>query len=377
MNEIRDPDDDPSVADPGPSDEVPVVLRGLARSRASIARPMTEWYVAMPSNELGGRPAKVSIFGMPIVLFRDGRGRAAALLDRCPHRNVPLSHGSVEDGELRCAYHGWRFDGQGGCRAIPSRLVDDHVRSHDATSFPVVETDGFVWVYPSTTTPPAREPYRFQYADDPRYTVVRHSVEAEASLHAAVENALDVPHTQFLHRGLFRAESRGITITANVRRYDDRVEAEYVGEPRPVGLFAKILSPSGGLVRHVDRFVLPCIAEVEYAIGDENHFFVATAMTPIDDYRTRIHAVVSVRSRIPTALVTPILKPLALEIFRQDAAMLATQTETIRRFGGERFASTEIDVIGKHVARLLRTAERNPGPRSGTLVSEESVSLVV
>jgi hypothetical protein len=45
-------------------------------------------------------------------------------------------------------------------------------------------------------------------------------------------------------------------------------------------------------------------------------------------------------------------------VFRQDAEILRKQTENIRHFGGEQFASTEIDVLGKHIWRLLRAAER-------------------
>ncbi len=52
------------------------------------------------------------------------------------------------------------------------------------------------------------------------------------------------------------------------------------------------------------------------------------------------------------------MKPLALRVFKQDAFILAKQTETIRRFGGEQFASTEIDVLGRHIWRLLKAAER-------------------
>jgi len=42
----------------------------------------------------------------------------------------------------------------------------------------------------------------------------------------------------------------------------------------------------------------------------------------------------------------------------QVVAILGKQTEAIRRFGGEQYASTEIDVLGKHIWRLLRAAER-------------------
>ena len=41
---------------------------------------------------------------------RDSAGRPSALVDRCPHRNLALSLGTVHpDGNLECAYHGWRF----------------------------------------------------------------------------------------------------------------------------------------------------------------------------------------------------------------------------------------------------------------------------
>ena len=78
------------------------------------------WYVACLSADLsrkGDRPVKRTILGSPLVLFRDAEGRAAALVDRCPHRNAPLSFGRIrpDDRTLECGYHGWRFDGAGRC----------------------------------------------------------------------------------------------------------------------------------------------------------------------------------------------------------------------------------------------------------------------
>ena len=43
-------------------------------------------------------------------------------------------------------------------------------------------------------------------------------------------------------------------------------------------------------------------------------------------------------------------------VLRQDAAVLARQSEAIRRAGGEKFASTEIDVVGLHIWKLLAAA---------------------
>src|SRR5690606_1357088 len=203
-----------------------------------------------------------------------------------------------------------------------------------------------------------RPPLELPALADPRYEHVVREVEVRSSLHAALENALDVPHTGYLHRGLFRGGKKN-RIRAVVRRYRDRVETEYLGEPKPPGVVAKILAPhGGGVVRHWDRFFLPGIAQVEYALGDDTHFVVTSFCTPVRDFHTRMFAVASFRTPLPGAVVRAVLEPFALKIFSQDAEVLARQTETIERFGGEQFTSTEIDVMGPSIWRVLREAER-------------------
>jgi phenylpropionate dioxygenase-like ring-hydroxylating dioxygenase large terminal subunit len=329
----------------------------------SVVRLPRQWFILCTSSELGEEPLSRTLMGTPLVLFRDDAGRAGALLDRCPHRNVPLSGGEVsKDGSLQCPYHGWRFDRGGTCRAVPSFTGVAENKARRCTAYPAIEQQGFVWVYSTpfddAQSMPEKSPHVFERADDREYVTVRQSIDLGGTMFSALENALDVPHTAFLHRGLFRSESRGITLTVKVSRTQDRCVAEYVGEPRPPGFMARVLSPSGGLVQHWDRFILPSIAQVEYRIGDENHVLADTAMTPIDDFETRLWGVVSLKTRLPGRLVEPFVKPIGLRVLKQDAAMLAKQTETIRRFGGEEFTWTEIDVLGKHIWRLLKAAER-------------------
>jgi hypothetical protein len=111
------------------------------------------------------------------------------------------------------------------------------------------------------------------------------------------------------------------------------------------------------MVTHFDRFILPSIAQVEYRIGDENHLLVDSAMTPVERLRDAHLRGGELPAAGPGALVKRALTPLAMRIFAQDATILRAQTETVRRFGGEQFISTEIDVIGKHIAALLKAAE--------------------
>lgn len=342
--------------------------------RASVVKLKNAWFIACMSEELGKTPKELLIQDLPLVFFRDERGTAGALLDRCPHRNVPLSGGKVcSDGTLECPYHGWRFDRGGTCRAVPSLVGPAENKARNATSFPTLEQDGWVWVFMSPGAMPESRPHRFSLMEAPGYTSVRQTVTAQASMYSTLENALDVPHTAFLHKGLFRNESRGIELTVKVKRTHDRVEAEYLGEPRPPGLVARILSPSGGMVQHWDRFLLPSVAQVEYKIGDENHFLADSVATPVSDFVTRLHAVVSFRSRLSGKVIAPLVKPLAMRVFQQDAVILEQQTDRIRRLGGESFASTEIDVLGRHIWRLLRGMER------GVSVPDEAheVRLVV
>jgi nitrite reductase/ring-hydroxylating ferredoxin subunit len=330
-----------------------------SKGHTSVAHVADDWYIACESQQLNDKPLAVTLLDTPLVLFRNHSGRAGALLDRCPHRNVPLSLGAVKGENLECVYHGWQFDRRGICQAVPGLVGEQKATGRRVPAFAVREQDGFVWVYATPEVEPEREPFRLPYINERNYTTVRQVVEAESSIHAAAENALDVPHTAYLHGGLFRsATSKRHEIEVVIRRWHDRVEAEYIGEPRPPGLAGRLLAPGGGVVTHFDRFILPSIVQVEYRLGDRSHLCVTSALTPVADFHTRLFAVTSFRLPLPGWLVALFLRPLALRIFQQDAVMLKRQTETIRQFGGEQYMSTEIDVLGPHIYRLLKQAER-------------------
>ncbi|MCB9685605.1 MAG: aromatic ring-hydroxylating dioxygenase subunit alpha [Alphaproteobacteria bacterium] len=330
-------------------------MEGGAAALLVPPRVRRGWFVACRSADLRARPIVTRLWGLPITLFRT-EGGVGALVDRCPHRNVPLSDGTVVDGTLQCPYHGWRFRPDGACTHVPG-LSGAPGKAHGASAYPVREQQGFVWIWGDPEVAPEGEPFRFRLADDPTYTTVRRTVRAEGSMHMVAENALDVPHTAFVHAGLFRNDKPERTpITCVVEREADRVVCEYVGEARPEGLVGRLLSPSGGTVTHFDRFYLPSVVEVEYRIGTENHILVDAVLTPEDDYRTVLHAVVSVRTRVPGWLLKPVVLPFALWIFRQDALLLAKQTATMQAFGEQRYASTEIDLLGPHILKLMQRA---------------------
>lgn len=322
-------------------------------------RQTRAWYAACASAELQDRPIARTLLGTPIVLFRGPEERPAALLDRCAHRNVPLSLGRVVERRLECGYHGWQYGPDGRCVRIPGLCGDLDREGRAVPRFAAIEQDGFVWVYATPDAEPAGRPAPLPSLGEGSVEV-RRTVEVEAPLLATLENALDVPHTSILHRGLFRGSRGPCRIKARVRRTAEGIEAEYQGEPRPEGWAAKILSPSGGTVTHFDRFIFPSIAQVDYRLGTEARFMVHAICTPVSEFLTRIHAVISFRTRVPGWIVKLLLNPVAMRIFRQDARILKAQAEALRRWGGEHYASTAIDILGLQIGRLLRSAEGAP-----------------
>lgn len=343
------------------------------KRRFSIARVKNHWYVAATSAELSKKPISRTILDTPLVLFRDARSTACALIDRCAHRNVPLSLGQVRDGRLVCAYHGWAYDGEGVCRDVPALCGDPTGRGRRVQTFATRERDGFVWVFMDPEVTIEAEPFALPHLDAPGYTTVRHQVDVPATLYATLENILDVPHTAFLHRGLFRTPKRR-PMTAVVRRFADRAEAEFIGESRPGGIVGRLLSPFGGVVEHVDRFVLPSIAQVEYRLGPKNHVVVTSALTPVTDFKTKLYAVATFRTVLPDRLLKLVLTPIGVAILEQDRRILRRQTESVQRFGREQFVSTDVDLLGPHIWRLLRQAERGESPDDG--VFEARVPLL-
>lgn len=329
------------------------------KGHTSVAPIADDWYILCQSGALKKKPLALTLLGTPLVLFRDESGQAAALLDRCPHRNTPLSLGEVRGDVLQCSYHGWQFDAHGECRAVPGLPGEPQSKGRRVEAYATREQQGFVWVYGTPDVEPERAPFQFPLLEEKGYTTVVQEMTVEASVHAAAENALDVPHTAYLHGGLFRSRSgQRREIAVKVRRSSDRVEAEYIGERRPSGLVGRILAPGGGEVTHIDRFILPSIAQVEYKLGHSTHICVTTALTPVHDYQTRLFSAVSLRLPVPGWLIAPVLRPIGMRIFQQDAEILKRQTETIKQFGGEQFSSTEIDVLGGPMYRLLKQAER-------------------
>ena len=328
--------------------------------RFSVALPRQWWYPAARSVELGRRPMAITLMDAPLAVFRSVGAAPVALVDRCAHRNYPLSLGRVASaGTLECGYHGWCYDGAGRCVHVPGLLggTDPDAPPRRVDTHAAVERDGIVWVWGEPGATPTRPPFALPMLDGAsgRVGEVVFRRDLECTMHAAIENALDVPHTAFLHRGIFRG-STPRRITAVRRPLPDGVETQYLGEP--VGMGPLRFERTGRTFDHWDRFFLPSIAQVEYAVAGWFRIVATILHLPMSPFRTRAWFVVRFTSRLPARALAPIVSLRGRQILDQDARALALQTDRIRSFGGERFASTELDMLGVAIWHLLRYAER-------------------
>ncbi|MGJ3647912.1 Rieske 2Fe-2S domain-containing protein [Sphingomonas sp. GlSt437] len=157
------------------------------------------WTPLTAARDLRRKPLADVLDGVPVVLFRDQNGTAQALVDRCPHRSVKLSVGKLPgDGTIQCAYHAWRFDGTGACRAIPFNPRANKLSVVHAQALACEERDGLLWLFAGDPAdalpldlPPALSGGWFG-------SILHYEWDVHWS--RAVQTALDVAHLPFVHR---------------------------------------------------------------------------------------------------------------------------------------------------------------------------------
>ena len=159
------------------------------------------WQPAALAVELeGNRPVKpVQLLGEDLVMFRDQQGRYGLIARACPHRGTDLAYGRLEDGGLRCAFHGWLFDVHGRCLETPAEPEDSALcRNIRQTAYPVVEKSGILFAYLGAGEPPCF-PHFDCFTAPASHTFAFKGLIACNWLQS-LEVGIDPAHTSFLHR---------------------------------------------------------------------------------------------------------------------------------------------------------------------------------
>jgi phenylpropionate dioxygenase-like ring-hydroxylating dioxygenase large terminal subunit len=320
---------------------------------ATEQRLREHWLIAATSKKLGNKPLACRVLDTPIVLFRSA-GRASALLDRCSHRNAPLSSGRVVDRGIQCPYHGWEFDACGSCVHRPGTNQAVHTGSN-VRSFAVREEHGFVWVRLANDGQAPELQLPAWWTDD-AFQTFNWTSRIEADFVDGLENLLDATHTPFVHAGLVRSAKQTQTFRAKVRVVGNIAEVEYCDEGKQAGWVSRIFERDRK--SSFGRFVPPCIAELEYTSSRGTEFVLNSHFVPEDPQHIIIYSSFFIRkSRIPMAVKRMLLSPFFAKILKQDRHILQLQQGNIERFGERNYQFWNGDVIRGLIEVWIRTGE--------------------
>ena len=173
------------------------------------------WYpVAFLKDLDRQRPTAFTLLEQDLVLwFERTAGRWRAFADACPHRLVPLSAGRLNpNGELECPYHGWRFDGNGTCTAIPQASAGSSIsqRSH-CRSYATAAAQELLFVYSGDPEEASQHPLPLvPVLEEPNWFVQDTFRDLPMDALTLLENVLDVSHVPFTHHATVgRRENAG------------------------------------------------------------------------------------------------------------------------------------------------------------------------
>ena len=175
------------------------------------------WQPVALSEELPKRsaPLKVRILGEELALFRDDQGRPGLIGLHCSHRGTDLSYGRVENGGLRCLYHGWLYDICGRVLEQPGLSACDHAQAGEPggganrqaikhRAHPCQEAGGVIFTYMGPGDAPLLPNYEFLTVPEAQRSVTK--AFYTCNYLQGNEGNIDPVHLSFLHQHLSEAQ---------------------------------------------------------------------------------------------------------------------------------------------------------------------------
>ena len=205
--------------------------------------------------ELKGKPVRRKLLGEDLVLFRDENGTLGLIGARCPHRGTSLHLGYIEDGGLRCCYHGWLFDVNGRCLEQPTEPAEanfkDKVRQ---PAYKVEELAGVIFAYLGPEPVPLLPRYDVLVREDGVRSLQGRI--ASCNFLQMVENTVDQHHFKWLHR------------TPNTKKWTDtELNSEYF----EFGIRDTFARTGGGeRYQTVSYFIMPTMNKTGYHVPESH-----------------------------------------------------------------------------------------------------------
>jgi phenylpropionate dioxygenase-like ring-hydroxylating dioxygenase large terminal subunit len=241
--------------------------------------------VALSTDIENGTPMPVKVMGENLVLFRDETGRLGLLGLNCSHRCADLSYGRIEDGGIRCLYHGWLYDVTGRCLETPAEPPDSRLKDAiQHLSYPCHEAAGVIFAYLGPGEPPLFPDFHFIVAAPSQ--VHQSKVHQRCNYLQAHEGNIDPAHLSFLHSSVQPlAERKGDYGTFTASLFDDnRPQLEVERTRFGVRIFARRMMADGKAYLRITNYVVPNLSF--FPGSDQGHGeggYTVHWHVPIDD----------------------------------------------------------------------------------------------
>lgn len=283
------------------------------------------WYFALPGGQLkpGAMRAK-TLLGEPVLLGRSRSGQVFALRDICPHRAVPLTCGRFDGHEVECCYHGWRFNTDGHCTAIPSLVEaqDIDLSRFRVQQYPVHEVQGNIWIYMATGDKAKAATVDIPLVPgfgDQSYNLVE-TLQFPCFIDHAVVGLMDPAHSPYVHRAWWW---RGQTLSEEVKTFDPSPYGFTMRRhqlPTNMGHGYRLL---GSVPETEIAFYLPGV-RIEHISTKRYTLCNLTTVTPISETETEVNTICY--WNVPwLSAMKPFLQPFVRAFLKQDGDIVAKQ----------------------------------------------------
>ncbi|MDN8037060.1 aromatic ring-hydroxylating dioxygenase subunit alpha [Burkholderia vietnamiensis] len=335
---------------------------------------LNQWYVAGFGWEFDSSPLVArTLLGKPVVLFRTPDGKVAALEDRCCHRSLPLSCGTVEDRGLRCGYHGLLFAANGACLEIPGQeKIPSKCKVH---SYQLVEKDQILWIWFGDADHPTslQAPPDYPWHSDARYEFRGDIYHYDAPYQLIHDNLLDLSHLGYVHlRTIGGDPSTHMEAEMKVESEGNVVRVvRYMRNSKPPKTYAEAWPFVGNIdrwqeiefdVSHLRIWTGAVDADTESLDDAERggfHMRGLHGVTPETETTTHYFWTMST-NRPPNgnSNMTQVFEQTALT-FEEDKVVIEAQYGNLQRFGAGPQVDIHVDV-GANRARRIIASLTNP-----------------
>ena len=244
---------------------------------------LKDWYVICRKDEIDENKILLKyVFDQEIIIWKK-KERIMAWENLCIHRGSRLSLGSINNGILKCAYHGWEYNQDAQCVKIPSQPDIKIPKKACVKSYKVIEKMNMVWINLSKDT---NDFVNIKEFNENNFNhVASGPYIMRASAPRVIENFLDVAHFPFVHENHLGVKDKPIIDDYDVVSSNKGIHASNVKvfQPNPDGT-----NKSGEVIYdyHVHS---PFVASLGKDVSKKERFVLVFYVTPISETKSMIY----------------------------------------------------------------------------------------